>query len=144
MCSMSKEISFSSPRMSFYGSLIIKQSSHHFTFSTCRLNLVFLTFILHGIGTLMPWNMFITAKDVSSALIFQTHGVYLCLISALKVHPCLLLICYVSFQYFVVYKLSNNGKAVDSYAANFLPYLGFASQIPNVIFNWLNIFVQIG
>ena len=30
-----------------------------------RLNLVYLTFILHGIGTLMPWNMFITAKDVS-------------------------------------------------------------------------------
>ncbi len=29
-----------------------------------RLNLVYLTFMLHGIGTLMPWNMFITAKDV--------------------------------------------------------------------------------
>lgn len=75
-----------------------------------RLNLVFFTFILHGIGTLMPWNMFITAKD-----------------------------------YFVDYKLSNEGGGGDlPYAANFLPYLGFASQIPNVIFNWLNIFIQIG
>ena len=29
-----------------------------------RLNLIYLTLILHGIGTLMPWNMFITAKEV--------------------------------------------------------------------------------
>ena len=29
-----------------------------------RLNLVYLTFMMHGIGTLMPWNMFITAKYV--------------------------------------------------------------------------------
>lgn len=33
-----------------------------------RLNLILLTFVLHGIGTLMPWNMFITAKSVSSNL----------------------------------------------------------------------------
>jgi len=30
-----------------------------------RLNLVFFILILHGIGALMPWNMFITAKNVS-------------------------------------------------------------------------------
>nr|CAH0099039.1 unnamed protein product [Daphnia galeata] len=75
-----------------------------------RLNLVYLTFILHGIGTLMPWNMFITAKD-----------------------------------YFVIHKLGqeNTGQSL-AYAANFLQFLGFASQVPNVIFNWLNIFIQIG
>ncbi|XP_063222993.1 equilibrative nucleoside transporter 1 isoform X3 [Bacillus rossius redtenbacheri] len=28
-----------------------------------RLNLVYLTLLLHGIGTLLPWNMFITAND---------------------------------------------------------------------------------
>ena len=28
---------------------------------------MYMTFVLHGIGTLMPWNMFITAKDVSGA-----------------------------------------------------------------------------
>jgi hypothetical protein len=33
--------------------------------SLCRLNLVYFTLLLHGIGTLMPWNMFITAKAVS-------------------------------------------------------------------------------
>jgi equilibrative nucleoside transporter 1/2/3 len=30
-----------------------------------RLNLIFLVLVLHGIGTLMPWNMFINAKVVS-------------------------------------------------------------------------------
>jgi equilibrative nucleoside transporter 1/2/3 len=30
-----------------------------------RLNLIFLVLVLHGIGTLMPWNMFINAKAVS-------------------------------------------------------------------------------
>jgi len=35
-------------------------------FISCfRLNLVFFILLLHGIGALMPWNMFITAKDVS-------------------------------------------------------------------------------
>jgi hypothetical protein len=33
--------------------------------SLCRLFLVYFTLLLHGIGTLMPWNMFITAKAVS-------------------------------------------------------------------------------
>lgn len=30
-----------------------------------RYNIVYFIFILHGIGTLMPWNMFINANDVS-------------------------------------------------------------------------------
>lgn len=48
-------------------------------------------------------------------------------------------------QYFVDYKLSENYTGVASdYATNFMPYLGFASQVPNVIFNWVNIFVQLG
>jgi len=29
-------------------------------------NILFFILILHGIGTLTPWNMFITAKSVSS------------------------------------------------------------------------------
>ncbi|XP_036141862.1 NADPH-dependent diflavin oxidoreductase 1-like [Monomorium pharaonis] len=75
-----------------------------------RLNLVFFILILHGIGALMPWNMFITAKD-----------------------------------YFVNYKLSKEYTDIDSnYATNFLAYLGFASQVPNLLFNWLNIFLQFG
>ncbi|XP_066582107.1 NADPH-dependent diflavin oxidoreductase 1-like [Prorops nasuta] len=75
-----------------------------------RLRLVFLIMLLHGIGALMPWNMFITAKN-----------------------------------YFVDYKLSNEYTGIDTnYATNFLAYLGFAAQIPNLLFNWVNIFVQLG
>ncbi|KAK2588719.1 hypothetical protein KPH14_001609 [Odynerus spinipes] len=74
-----------------------------------RLNLVFSILVLHGIGILMPWNMFITAKD-----------------------------------YFVSYKLSKEYTDIESnYAKYFLSYLGFASQIPNLLFNWLNIFIQL-
>lgn len=34
-----------------------------------RYNLVYFTFLIHGIGVLMPWNMFITATDVSISFI---------------------------------------------------------------------------
>ncbi|XP_068984794.1 NADPH-dependent diflavin oxidoreductase 1 isoform X4 [Bombus flavifrons] len=75
-----------------------------------RLNIVFCIMILHGIGILMPWNMFITAKN-----------------------------------YFVNYKLSEEYTGIQSnYATNFLAYLGFAAQIPNLLFNWLNVFMQFG
>lgn len=30
-----------------------------------KLNIIYFILLLHGIGTLMPWNMFITATDVS-------------------------------------------------------------------------------
>lgn len=30
-----------------------------------RYRLILLTLVLHGLGTLIPWNMFITAKSVS-------------------------------------------------------------------------------
>lgn len=71
---------------------------------TDRLCLVYFTLLLHGIGTLMPWNMFITAK-----------------------------------AYFEDYKLAGT-----PYAANFLPYVGFAAQIPNLLLNWINIFIPMG
>lgn len=73
--------------------------------------IVFFIFMLHGLGTLMPWNMFITAKS-----------------------------------YFEDFKLgANNTVATDiNYRSNFMQNMGFASQIPNLLFNWLNIFVNFG
>lgn len=48
-------------------------------------------------------------------------------------------------QYFVSYKLSKDYTGIDTnYATNFLAYLGFAAQVPNLLFNWLNIFLQFG
>lgn len=35
-----------------------------------RFNLIFMVLVLHGVGTLMPWNMFINAKAVSFLLSF--------------------------------------------------------------------------
>ncbi|XP_059083481.1 equilibrative nucleoside transporter 1-like isoform X4 [Tigriopus californicus] len=73
-----------------------------------RWNLIYLTLVLHGVGTLMPWNMFITAKE-----------------------------------YFVDYKLGKDYTGADIlYATYFLQYIGFAAQVPNVIFNWINVFLN--
>lgn len=48
-------------------------------------------------------------------------------------------------NYFVDYKLSvSYTNQTTEYASNFMQYIGFASQIPNVLFNWLNIFVNLG
>ncbi|CAB3227716.1 unnamed protein product [Arctia plantaginis] len=70
-----------------------------------KWNLIYLTLIIHGLGTLIGWNMFITATD-----------------------------------YFKKYKLVNE----PDLSTNFLTYVGWASQIPNLAFNWLNVFVKIG
>lgn len=74
------------------------------------LYLVYFTLLLHGVGTLMPWNMFITAK-----------------------------------AYFEDYKLTDRitGNKTE-YAGDFLPYVGFASQVPTLLLNWINIIIPLG
>ncbi len=49
------------------------------------------------------------------------------------------------FQYFVDYKLSEAYAKHDSmpYATYFLHYVTFAAQVPNVIFNWINVFLNV-
>lgn len=79
-----------------------------------RYNIILLIFMIHGIGTLTPWNAFITADG-----------------------------------YFRNYKLANNTNPVieaelKEIKKNFLSYLGLAAQIPNVLFNGLNIIVNLG
>lgn len=77
-------------------------------------NIVYAVLLIHGIGTLMPWNMFINANE-----------------------------------YFTNYKLQPvvNGTtdpSMDNIRKNFLSYLGLASQLPNVIFNGVNLLVNMG
>lgn len=49
------------------------------------------------------------------------------------------------FQYFIDYKLGYEYTGVHSeYATNFLAYVGLAAQGPNILFNWLNIFMNLG
>ncbi|CAH1736445.1 equilibrative nucleoside transporter 1 isoform X1 [Aphis gossypii] len=75
-----------------------------------RWNIVYLILVLHGIGILMPWNMFINAKS-----------------------------------YFVEYKLGEDYLGKDLYYASiFMAYLTIGSQLPSLLFNWLNIFCPIG
>lgn len=96
-----------------------------------RYNIVFLILVLHGIGVLMPWNMFITAHAVSNAICQLAHKVILC-----------------SFQYFVDYKLNVTigdlvaDASTAEHRKNFLSYLGVAAQVPNVACNALNLFIQ--
>nr|AXY94712.1 equilibrative nucleoside transporter ent2 [Habrobracon hebetor] len=74
-----------------------------------RLNMVYFIMLLHGIGALMPWNMFITAEG-----------------------------------YFEKYKLSSNythDNSTNYYGAQYVASVSFAAQIPNVIFNWVNVFI---
>ncbi|OZC11147.1 nucleoside transporter [Onchocerca flexuosa] len=78
-----------------------------------KYNAVYFILLLHGIGVLMPWNMFITIAP----------------------------------SYYVNYKfveMNADGTVHKSdYALHFLSYLGLASQIPNLLLNLINLFVQI-
>jgi hypothetical protein len=48
-----------------------------------------------------------------------------------------------SFQYFLDYKLGpQHTNTGGEYSTYFLHYVGFAAQIPNVLFNWVSVFVQ--
>lgn len=66
---------------------------------------VYWILLIHGVGTLMPWNMFITANS-----------------------------------YFVDYKLG--GKDTE-YGRNFLSYMGICAQVPNLVLQFINLFVKI-
>ena len=48
-------------------------SGHNRVFAL-RWNLMYLTLVLHGVGTLMPWNIFINAKTVSYVSIMPEDG----------------------------------------------------------------------
>jgi equilibrative nucleoside transporter 1/2/3 len=48
-------------------------------------------------------------------------------------------------QYFVNYKLGMEYTGAElPYATYFLQYIGFAAQVPSVIFNWINVFLTTG
>ena len=82
--------------------------------------LVFIILLVHGIGTLMPWNMFINANDY-----FADH----------KLSP----------NYIASGEETGLSKAeVAELRKNFLSYLTIVAQVPNVIFNGLNLIVNLG
>ncbi|XP_023311371.1 equilibrative nucleoside transporter 1 isoform X1 [Anoplophora glabripennis] len=93
-----------------FKSLTMDEASLQLNTPPDKYNLVYLTFLIHGIGVLLPWNMFITAN-----------------------------------AYFINYKFSQEYLGyVFPHLSNFMQYLTFCSQVPNVLFSWINIFVHIG
>ncbi|KAJ8961034.1 hypothetical protein NQ317_004369, partial [Molorchus minor] len=165
-----------------------------------KYNLVYITFLIHGIGVLMPWNMFITAKNlqlignesktgtqipcqdetskdvqIEKINVWGTASICIDTLNAdcaigkrtycvtvkpwfakgrLMNNPNLVLKYGTRDQaagmgdvkkYFTFHKLSEEYIGfIFPYVPNFMQYLTFSSQVPNVIFNWMNIFVQIG
>ncbi|VDN59072.1 unnamed protein product [Dracunculus medinensis] len=76
-------------------------------------NIVYLITMLHGIGILIPWNMFIT--------IAPSYFV----------------------GYKLLITDSDGVKHETKYSLNFFSYIGVCSQLPNLLLSFLNIFVQI-
>ncbi|CAB3410163.1 unnamed protein product [Caenorhabditis bovis] len=82
-------------------------------------NIVFLIILLHGIGTLMPWNMLIN----------------------------------ISYDYYENYKMLSNATinlqtgsvtgTPNSFSSNFQNYQTIAAQVPNLLLNFINIFVVV-
>lgn len=104
-----------------------------------RYKLVFFVLLIHGIGTLMPWNMFINAEAY-----FRDY----------KLTPPRNNYSIVDGPHFQNESSSSananaNATLVDQrqledLRKNFLSYLSLASQLPNVIFNGLNLIVNMG
>lgn len=120
-----------------FQSLTMEQANLELNPPKDRFNIVYFTLLLHGIGVLMPWNMFITAKSVNiNAMLYKI------LPTAAKQWR---FNFFFFFQYFIDYKMSKEYTGIDSeYRTYFLSYMMIASQVPNLVFNWLNVFIQIG
>lgn len=99
-----------------------------------RNNYVYMIFLLHGVGVLMAWNMFITAKSYFvdyklslNATLTSGHAV-----------------TNGSFDHNDTWTEDEEQlhQDVTEYRSNFLSYVGLAAQIPNVLCNALNLFIR--
>ncbi|CAN8028595.1 unnamed protein product [Ixodes persulcatus] len=84
-------------------------------------NLLYMILVLHGVGTLMPWNMFINAKSY-----FTDYKLA------------------VNISSNVSYEDDEDSLELKEYSINFLGYITLASQLPNLLCNFLNLFLQFG
>jgi equilibrative nucleoside transporter 1/2/3 len=91
-----------------------------------RHYVVYIIFLLHGVGTLMPWNMFINANDYFVEYKLAPGS------SSGGEEEASLNTTYVAA-----------GSTKTVYQDYFLNVLGFVAQIPNVLLNAFNIFCQI-
>ena len=80
-----------------------------------KYSLVYLIIFLHGIGTLMPWNMFITIADTY----------------------------YVHFKMLEKPDNSSIPSIKTSYSENYMSAQNICSQLPNLLLNLINIFIVV-
>ncbi|KAL8618130.1 hypothetical protein ACOMHN_034357 [Nucella lapillus] len=80
-----------------------------------RFRLVYIIMAIHGVGILMPWNMFITAKSYFEDYKLTTGNLTV-----------------------------PEPEELHDYRTNFMSYLSMAAQFPNVIMNFFNLFCQCG
>lgn len=108
-----------------------------------KFNIIFFILLLHGIGTLMPWNMFITAKSVRIFNFFIQLVKWLSLMNFYWMF--FFVIIFWPPQYFIDYKMSANYTGVHTeYVTYYEGSSTLAAQIPNFVLNWLNIFLNLG
>lgn len=86
----------------------------------CRKNVVFIILIIHGVGTLLPWNMFITADSYFNQKLTMNQTVN------------------VNSQQTV------NGTTFESvpYIKDLMNYITISSKLPNVVIQALNFLLQ--
>ena len=101
---------------------------------TCWL--AYMIFFLHGIGHLLPWNFFITAKQVKIIVTNYNYALHnqFSLITALKTF----------LQYFEMkFKCpSNNSSCAEILETHFENFFSVASMIPIFLMSLLNVWLQ--
>jgi equilibrative nucleoside transporter 1/2/3 len=93
-----------------------------------KFQLVFIILLIHGVGTLMPWNMFINAEDY-----FRNY----------KLQPSLVNNTTAAGGAANLAR-DRTDQELESMRKNFLSYLSLAAQLPNALFNGLNLLVNLG
>uniref|UniRef100_A0A6G1SIM5 Equilibrative nucleoside transporter 1 n=1 Tax=Aceria tosichella TaxID=561515 RepID=A0A6G1SIM5_9ACAR len=100
-----------------------------------KYQLVFIILLIHGIGTLMPWNMFINAEDYFRNYKLQPAGnITMSNITSSN-----------NNQNITTHLTRDRTETeLESMRKNFLSLLSLAAQLPNTIFNGLNLLVNLG
>lgn len=123
-----------------------------------KYNLVYLIFLLHGLGVLLPWNMFITAKSyfVDHKLAHFVEAVITTTITSEPTPSSLSTVSTFSNETTLSTMFdetatilssiptthSDTTDALNAYQIGFMSAIGVAANIPNVLFNGVNLFIQ--
>lgn len=113
-----------------------------------RFMIVYILLLLHGVGTLMPWNMFITAtKYFTDYKLLPAGCDSIRPPATMTTTPFSYIIDNVTTVSTLLMELDpHNDTCTETssiYRNYFLSYLGFVAQVPNVLLNGMNVFLQV-